>query len=143
MTDHLPHPASHNPSGTPSRTTEICLVCGLSPKVHRAAEEAGSVHHMFNSRTPTLIPTPQRAAMASEASEDTPQVSARRTVIPADALLRMLLIRKGIIKADELATLENELRAAGIVVAPPAHMVEGPSGPVPPYSPPYSDRSSI
>ena len=79
-----------------------CRVCGITQRDHPLAEAEGRVNHPFGILKSLRDP------------KDAPKTSIKRGV-SGDPVLRMLLVRKGIISPEEILQLETELRATGVI----------------------------
>lgn len=82
--------------------TEICGVCG-DPK---AAHGPGEKRHEFT-LTHELKPAPRPHVPNMSVTDN-------RTKLPADPVLRLALIRAGVVRPEQLEAVEEELRHSGI-----------------------------
>lgn len=101
-----------------NRTTdEICSVC------HKPKSQHDGMRHIFVSDTDKqqgLRPSESSAADASStASKSQGSISG---ALRGDPVLRLLLIRKGVITPDELTGIEDELRATGLASVAPTRL---------------------
>jgi hypothetical protein len=96
--------------------TELCGVCHHDRQWHR---ENPSVQHAF-SENGQLSKKPVDSKPVNHASSGDPatQGSIGRR-LQGDPILRLLLIRKGIITTEELTQVEDELQGAGFAWASP------------------------
>lgn len=96
---------------------DVCRVC------QKSRDEHGSMRHIFVStddRAQGLRPKQSSAGDASNsASESQGSISG---ALRGDPVLRLLLIRKGVITPDELTAIENELKATGLASAAPTRL---------------------
>lgn len=81
----------------------VCPICGRLEPDHDL-EKHKALHDQASGRA--------RERSAGDASAPQREVRA-----PRDPVLRALLIRKGVISADELAKAEDELRSTGALLA--------------------------
>lgn len=103
-----PIPEKINPDALPTNTRRdslLCKICGMTQIEHEHLTP--QPHHGFSADGKLFVMPPVTT------SPYDPNV--RKT--PVDPILRMLLIRKGIVTPDELTQLENELKASGVVTS--------------------------
>lgn len=81
----------------------VCEVCGHSLEWHRQNQTA----HVFSDDG--RIIQRSRSQASDPVSEENPRMQ-----LAGDPVLRMALIRKGVITPEDLDEVENELRATGI-----------------------------
>lgn len=94
-------------------TIEPCQLC------HRSVDEHGldKIRHAF-----VGAEGPRGLRVETNAGDQAPRGNPEaqgpvRSLLGGDPILRLALIRKGIVTADDIAGIEAELRGAGIAVA--------------------------
>lgn len=100
-----------------------CTVCGTPFEEHKAAEESGAKHHEWSGdgRLRHVGVTNPRPADGAAPSRGLASSSP-----PADPVLRLVLIEKGIITAEDLTRVEQLLAVSGMAFAkPPAYRDAG------------------
>lgn len=79
--------------------TDACSLCGVSEGPHQRAESCSEINHKFSSD----------GQLASVEQKPAPKQD--RVVAAADPVLRLVLIRKGLVTLEDLAEVEEELYA--------------------------------
>lgn len=85
---------------------DICSVCKQSREWHKEHHP----RHAFQSEGGVIEAAAPESSGGPSSNPPAPR-------LPGDPILRALLIRKGLISAEELDAVEAELRATGLVVA--------------------------
>ena len=88
-------------------TEDYCTICGKPRSAH-------PFRHAFAS---TSTGNTLQAMTAEEASQDDDPPSMGVSQLGGDPILRLALIRRGIITPDDLTYVEDELKGAGIAVS--------------------------
>lgn len=102
---------------TASEVQEICTIC------HKP-QDGHNYRHKFSpqgGKTGGLIKTGDQSAKGQPASE-----GSVRTLPGGDPVLRMVLLRKGLITVEDIETVEAELRATGVAGHDPGQALAQP-----------------
>lgn len=91
-------------------TSDTCSHCPRSRQEHSAAEREGVVRHQF-SKDGELKPLDPAATVGPQQKQAVPTPQR----LPADPILRYVLIQQGIITSDMLTEAEKTLEATGML----------------------------
>jgi hypothetical protein len=88
-----------------------CTLCERTMREHKAAEEAGEVHHKFAG------PGQGLSHVSGEKIPSKGDLPAPKIVSgpPFDPILRTILIEKGVISVEDLEKAEKLLQATGVI----------------------------
>lgn len=96
-----------------NQTEELCGIC------HRPQAEHKNYQHAFvgNNQPKTLVARSQQSPDAHEGNQQGAQGALPKQ--SSDAILRLALLRKGLITTQDLDDIEEELRVTGVAFHDP------------------------
>lgn len=95
----------------PSDADDVCGVCGKPAGAHKNLAHVFNVEGRLVRRDAAATKSPSRADPSSQGSKG--------KLPTVDPIMRLILIRKGLVTAEEISQAEDELKSAGIIHANP------------------------
>ena len=102
-------------------TTEICSVCKRPRQEHI---DRGYRHQFVPIGGPVALVARDESPSESSPARTSESQGHVRMIPGGDPVLRMALIRKGLLTPDDLTSVEDELRATGVIGHDPESMGE-------------------
>lgn len=90
---------------------DTCSLCNRAEEEHRAAEKYDVVHHPFTRPGQPL----KHIGGDVKGKKEAPGAAVQSSGLPADPVLRFVLVEKGLISPDDLEKAEKLLHTMGVI----------------------------